>query len=167
MSRLAARWARVWEVPGLESRVRVEWSSRLTRSLGRALPARRVVRLSGVLRRRPALLRAVLCHELAHIAAWEQRRRSAPPERGAKRRVEGPHGPTWASLVRAAGFDPVLRVALGKSAAKRPPSNLRWIHRCPVCQFRRVAKRPVSAWRCARCVEAGLAGDLLISRRAA
>ena len=158
-SQLVARWAHTWQLPGLETRVRVEWSERLTRSLGRAIPARRIVRLSEALRRRPQLFKQVLCHEVAHVAAWELARRR-----------EDPHGPTWKALVRAAGYDPVLRVALRKPAAssraKRPPFA-RWIHRCPVCQFRRVGRRPVPEWRCARCVESGLEGDLLITRKAA
>ena len=155
-SRLVARWARLWSVKDL-ARVRVEWSARMTRSLGRAYPERRLVRLHPDLRRRPSLRRAVLCHELAHIAAWEK-------SRGRSR----PHGPEWTHLVRAAGFDPALRARV--PAASPPGASAprpRWIHRCPVCQFRRTARRPVPAWRCARCVEDGLPGRLDITRSAA
>ena len=47
----------------------------------------------------------------------------------------------------------------------RRPS--RFLHRCPVCDFSRVAARPVRSWRCADCVAAGLGGNLVITEKRA
>jgi hypothetical protein len=38
------------------------------------------------------------------------------------------------------------------------PLGYRFEHRCPVCQSVRLARRRMTAWRCAECVEAGLNG---------
>ncbi len=42
-----------------------------------------------------------------------------------------------------------------------------WEHQCPVCRLRRLARRPVPQWRCAACREAGLEGELVVTRIAA
>ena len=98
------------------------------------------------------VLREVLSHEIAHIAVRDLH--------GVGRR---PHGPEWMALVRAAGFEPQKRIAWSSgsrtpnaSAIQRP----NYLHRCPVCQLRRIARRPVRHWRCAACVTAGLSGRL-------
>jgi predicted SprT family Zn-dependent metalloprotease len=153
---LIARWGRMWGLPGLEARVRVEWSARLTRSLGQAFPARGIVRLSTALSEQPDGLRAALCHEVAHVAAFELRGRG-----------ESPHGTPWRDLVRLAGFEPAVRMKV-RGRAKRPsPSPPQkkaraWEHRCPVCHMVRRAGRPVPTWRCAQCAGVGLDGKLVI-----
>ena len=152
--------ARVWGVPRLEQCARVEFSPRLSKSLGMAYPWLGLVRLNPVLAG-PAhrhLLAEVLCHEVAHVAVYELH--------GPRRR---PHGPEWAALVRAAGFEPRSRMHLeGGPPTVRPrlprPGPV-FVHRCPVCGMERSARRPCPRWRCAACVAAGLEGRLLVTTR--
>ncbi len=68
----AHRWLHLWHTPDLATRTTIEWSPRLTRSLGRCYPERRLIRLAAFLEESEnALLEEVLCHELAHLAACE------------------------------------------------------------------------------------------------
>jgi len=159
-------WLALWGVPGLDKTLTIEWSSRLQSSLGRAFPSRRLVRLSPLLIPAGAevALEAV-CHELAHVAVSRLHRSPCRP-----------HGPEWARLVRAAGFPIRIRVPFDdktatRSAGTRAVTRLRpairiYVHTCPVCHLRRLARRRISRWRCAACVGAGLDGRLDIEARA-
>jgi predicted SprT family Zn-dependent metalloprotease len=145
-----------WGLPGFEKTLRVEWSRRFCRSLGRVHLERRVVRVSAELEVAPlTLLLEVLCHEAAHLAVRDLHRRRCQP-----------HGPEWVALIRAAGFEPRRRIpwstppAPSKRAIGR---RRRYVHRCPVCHFQRTASRPVGRWRCGTCLAAGLPGQLEIS----
>ncbi len=81
------RWLHLWDVPHLQSRI--EWSSRLTRSLGRCCPEKRLIRLASHRESAPdALLQEVLCHEMAHLAARELHGRNVRPR-----------GPEWKALM--------------------------------------------------------------------
>ncbi|MBK8232872.1 MAG: SprT-like domain-containing protein [Candidatus Eisenbacteria bacterium] len=85
---------RLWGVPGLEERLDIRYSGRLTRSLGRCHPAHGLVRLKRSLADGdPALLREVVCHEVAHAAVFAIHRRRVRP-----------HGKEWGALMRAAGY---------------------------------------------------------------
>jgi SprT protein len=155
---LIARWAVLWRVPGLEQRLTVSFSPRLRRSLGRCVPAKRIVRLNvRLLHATAALLEEVLCHEVAHVAVHELHVTRCRP-----------HGPEWAALMRAAGFEPRVRARLSHDAQSvvRPARADRplYEHRCPVCQAVRMARRPVPQWRCAACLAARLDGRLLIAK---
>ena len=163
--RALRRWERLWDDPGLSSAIRVELSSRLRRTLGRATPA------TGRIVLHPLLLSAwrdrlveVLCHEAAHISAV----------RGATRRGEATpaaHGPKWSGLILAAGFRPVLRLSpqAGRAGARELPpvarstnptgrgSNSRKLtYRCPVCQNHQTNVRRRTRWHCDECARAGL-----------
>lgn len=149
----AERWARLWGLPDLATKTTIEFSPRLRTSLGRCLPARGTIRLHPALRDAPPDLRdEVLCHELAHLAAH---------------RLHGPgiraHGREWRRLMQQAGFAPRARMPrpAGLKLAPRRPTVL-YHHRCPVCGAGRTARRPVRAWRCRDCFEAGLDGVLEI-----
>jgi predicted SprT family Zn-dependent metalloprotease len=101
----------------------------------------------------------VLVHELAHAAAVELHGRKVRP-----------HGKEWAALVekaQRAGFKTATprRATPATTPTKRATSN-RFAHVCPVCHFKRIAKRRVTTWRCPDCRAAGLQGDLVIARRA-
>jgi predicted SprT family Zn-dependent metalloprotease len=154
---LLGHWGHRWGLPGFSQTVRIEWARRFRRSLGRVHLDRRVVRLSEALAvAPPEVLLEVLCHEIAHLAASDLHGRHCRP-----------HGPEWAALVRAAGFEPRRRIPW---SLPRPPSAQqtaarvrRYIHRCPVCQLHWTAGRPVRQWRCAPCVAAGLSGHLDIT----
>jgi predicted SprT family Zn-dependent metalloprotease len=151
-------WMNLWAVPGLENEITLEFSSRMTRSLGRCDPTRRTIRISRLVADAgDELLREVLCHEAAHVAAVELH---GPRVR--------PHGAEWKGLMRLAGLPPRARIPIDElppafvlQAISRRP---RWEHRCAVCDAVRTAGRPVRNWRCVRCVEAGLSGMILITR---
>ena len=52
-------------------------------------------------------------------------------------------------------------------ATRRPTrTTARFAHTCTVCQFRRIANRRVTTWRCPDCYAAGLPGDLAIEKLA-
>jgi SprT protein len=156
LSSQAERWAELWGLPGLTESVTVEFSSRFRSSLGLCRPVQGGIRLAAHLANGNGdLLAEVLCHELAHVAAYRLH----------GRRIR-PHGREWKSLVAAAGFEP--RARFQTADAKFPPRSrkprARWEHRCPVCHATRVAGRPVRNWRCVKCRRAGLSGKLIITR---
>jgi SprT protein len=160
---LIRTWGETWGLPDLSDYVRVEFSSRLHRAIARAIPQKGIVRLASTLRDGPrAAVADVLCHEVAHVAAY---------------RINGrrlrPHGKEWADLVRRAGFTPRTKfdpkawpeLILPRSPRRRRrTATVVYLHRCPVCQAARAAGRPVRRWRCAACVGAGLTGELVITR---
>ena len=150
---LTCELGRRWGLPDLPARVEVTFSLRLTRRLGRALPARGQVRLSAALQGADSsLLREVLSHELAHVVVFL--RHGAWPK---------PHGRQWRALVEQAGFTPRTSLAVphGELPQGREPA---YLHVCPVCQATRCARRPMRRWRCASCVANGLEGTLVIEQ---
>jgi hypothetical protein len=192
---LLTRWGGIWGRPGLRGEVRVEFSPRLTRSLGRCLPRRGVIRLNPVLVE-PGWrdhFPEVLCHEAAHVVAFALHGRRRP------------HGPEWRRLMIAAGFEPraairvdggrvdVARGGIGRRGSRgesgRPsgpggpgpvgraaqriralrPRRSRpgvvYSHRCPVCQSVWTARRPMRRWRCPTCFDLEGRGALIITRR--
>lgn len=140
--------SRAWHVDLRDVQVKI--SSRLRTSMGRADLARGRVSVAVSATKDRRLFREVLRHELAHVAASRL---------GAK--GEGHHGPTWRGLLLAIGAAPRVRIPL-PGVQRRPPTRL-FRHECSVCDFARIAKRRVPAWRCADCVAAGLAGRLTIT----
>jgi predicted SprT family Zn-dependent metalloprotease len=154
---MLAPWCARWGVPRLEARLEIELSPRFRTTLARCSPARRVIRVAAFLVEAPRpLLEEVLCHEAAHAAVAELHGRRLRP-----------HGREWRELMRAAGFEPRVRLPPGDLEAlpeRAIPGRVTWEHRCPVCQRRRSAGRPVRQWRCVACWQAGLDGRLLITR---
>ncbi len=186
--RLLRDWEAAWRLEGLARQVSIDIRPSLRRSLARCEPARGVIFLSPRLlvgERRSAFAEA-LCHELAHFAVhlrWGD--------------AAAPHGPEWRELVARAGFGPRRRIGfeprpcagsearmeagfephprLGRAAAppraapavSRPRARVVYEHRCPVCQRIWTARRPMSAWRCPTCVQAGGDGRLSITSRPA
>jgi len=153
---MIAGWAHAWKVPKLEERVRIEFSRRFTASIGRYDLRHKTIRLAHWLLEHDApLLREVLCHEAAHAAAYEVHGRRCPP-----------HGKEWKALMRAAGFEPRVRLPereLPVTRTGRRRNAAVWLHRCPVCNAERTTRRRMTAWRCMRCVKAGLDGRLEIT----
>ena len=156
LRRALRRWGKLWKVEDLDRRITVAFSSRLTSSIGRCNLARGEIRLTSYLQAgSQRLLHMVLCHEAAHVATYL---RHGPGRR--------PHGPEWSALVTAAGYTPARKLTtddINPAPKRRGPSGL-LRHLCPVCQHVRWARRPVRAWRCATCREAGLQGLLVIER---
>ena len=149
-------WAELWHVPTLGSALHIELSPRLRCSLGRCYPASGRVRVSPRLFDAPRdTVREVLCHEAAHVATHMLHGRLARP-----------HGREWAGLMRAAGYEPKVAMAVVSSpSSPRDAGQPRVLyrHRCPVCGATRVARRTVRAWRCRACDEVGLDGRLVVS----
>ena len=150
-------WAKSWGAESLEERVNVVFSPRMVKSLGRCDLRSKTIRLNPMLRGcRGRILLEVLCHEVAHIAVHEKYGPGSSP-----------HGEEWKRYVRQAGFVPRVTASLKglnlPPPARKAPSAL-YEHRCPVCQMTRTSSRPVSRWRCAACVEAGLDGRLIVER---
>lgn len=92
-------WCHVWGADDLAAQITVEFSSRMTRSLGRCYPERNLIRIAQfVLEDSDALVQEVLCHEAAHLAAYHLHGTSIRP-----------HGPEWKALMLAAGYPPTVR----------------------------------------------------------
>ena len=160
-------WGRRWGVKDLAAVVTIEFSNRLRRSLGRCQPSTGRIRLAAFLRDGPPeVLKEVLCHEVAHVAVHRLH--------GSRSK---PHGSAWPDLVKRAGFEPRTRAPAAMAASSqeaaeltssstssRSSSTIRYEHRCPVCHTVRIARRPVPSWHCAECLDAGLRGEMTISR---
>lgn len=153
-----AEWASAWSVTDLASMVRVGFSDRLTRALGRCTPETGSIRLNRKLSKtNHEILREVLCHEVAHIAVWRLYGRSARP-----------HGAEWRELVALAGYEPRVKWVRmpGSLSVRRPTGEFTsYEHVCPVCGSSWTAKRRVSTWRCGACLDAGLEGRLEVHSR--
>jgi predicted SprT family Zn-dependent metalloprotease len=152
-----AKWAIAWDLPGLESRVRLLPSSRMRVSLGRYFPRSREIRIADFLFDAPrSLLHEVVCHEFAHAAVDERFGLDCRP-----------HGEEWRALMRQVGHDPRARIPGAELERLVPIGRSRrvsWRHRCPICQAQRLAGRPVASWRCVACVSVGSSGRLEVER---
>lgn len=153
--RLLRRWAKIWETEALAEQAQIEWSSRLTRTLGRAYPQQMLIRLNARLRepKHAIILKEVLCHEAAHLAVHSLHGRDAAM-----------HGPEWKRLVELAGYTPCTGIHIPELVS-RGVSPIRYEHYCPACQAKRFAKRRQLSWRCVACRQLGLDGKLIIHRR--
>jgi predicted SprT family Zn-dependent metalloprotease len=154
------RWFSLWGLAGFERLTTICFSGRLRRALGRCYARKRQITIAAHLKEmQPSFLEEVLCHEVAHLAVFEMFGENCRP-----------HGPEWAQLMRAAGFEPCRRLMLDEAGNPTSGSRPRYIYihyYCPVCQSERVARRPVRTWRCADCIALGLNGWLEIGRRPA
>jgi predicted SprT family Zn-dependent metalloprotease len=153
---LVRKWFRLWGVARGSATVSIEFSARLSRTLGRCRPSSGTLTLSQQLLAagREALLRAVLCHEAAHLA-----------NRILYGRRAAPHGERWRGLVETAGFEACVRMEVPWDVAPRGRSARAWEHRCPRCGALRIARRAVAEWRCDECVTGGGDGRLIVERR--
>lgn len=157
ISDLALEWFSVWGSPQIHEQVRVRFSRRMYRSVGRCYPERKLVSLSETTREMcDTQVTQILGHELAHIAAHELFGHGIKP-----------HGEEWRALVERIGYSPSvtfqanLPLGLMPNQVQRHP---RYVHRCDICFETRVARRPMLRWHCAACVDNGLAGELRITR---
>jgi predicted SprT family Zn-dependent metalloprotease len=145
------RLCELWDISSIRDDIDIEFTSRLTRSLGRTHPAKKNIRLNRhLLANLVEYLEEVLCHEVGHIATFYKFGDSVSP-----------HGEEWQSLVRLAGFEPTtkLDVALEQSEER---SKRQFSHSCPRCFTKRIAKVRMTRWRCGTCVAEGMEGNLLI-----
>jgi predicted SprT family Zn-dependent metalloprotease len=155
IARLTRRLGDVWGVR-LAGLIVVR-NPRLRTTLARYLPLKRRLELSTAAARARHPERVVV-HELAHAAAVDLYGRKVRP-----------HGKEWAALVERAELAGFLTATPRQSSAKslkKRSSSSRFEHVCPICHFRRIAKRRVTTWRCPDCRAAGLPGDLDIEKLA-
>ena len=151
---------KLWNLPrSFIANLSIVFSPKLSRSLARCDLQARELRLNLLLKAvRKTELTEVLVHELAHLAVLELH---GPGCR--------PHGEEWADLMRAAGYEPRAQLKLadlpGLGAKKSKTQKVIYIHRCLICHSERKSRRPMTRWRCADCVAAGLDGRLEISSR--
>ena len=145
------KYCALWSVEEIQDDVTVLFSSRLTRSLGKTQPVRKVIRLNTQLcTTLNPYLEEVICHELAHVVATHL---YGPSIR--------PHGEEWKALMRSAGFEPNVRLHVANHFTKRKPQR-KFRHYCPVCQSERMSRTRMTRWRCEACVADGLSGELQI-----
>ena len=151
----AANLARLWSVPSLPDRVSIRLNRRLTTTLARYKRDTRTIEVGVRFLALRSRRSEVLAHELAHAAVHIRHGHGAPA-----------HGKEWQALVKAAGVaaQAKMTTARGPLAKPRSARPTRYEHRCSVCHMVRVAKRPVTGWRCRACAEAGLDGALDITR---
>lgn len=92
-------WCHLWGAAGLAPEISLEISTRMTRSLGRCYPDRQLIRIADfVLEESEELFREVLCHEAAHLAAYQLHGKSIRP-----------HGREWKALMVEAGYEPAVK----------------------------------------------------------
>jgi predicted SprT family Zn-dependent metalloprotease len=145
--------SRLWAEPRVRA-LEIQVNPRLRATVARCVASKGVIEISpSVPRRTMTSQREIVCHEAAHYVVW---RRFG----GAAR----PHGPEWAALVSAAGFQPKAKAIKCGTAGERRRAASVFRHVCPVCQFCKRAKRRMSRWRCPECRAVGLEGALRIER---
>lgn len=146
-------WARLWGQPSI-ARLSVSENSRLRSTLARWRVGSHLIEVSHRVRRYGHLTPAeIACHEAAHVVVWERHGRSARP-----------HGPEWAALMKAAGFEPKATAIRCGERARRARTGAIFRHFCPVCHFSKRAKRIMQRWRCPECRAIGLEGKLKVER---
>lgn len=149
--------ARLWREPGLPERSRVEFSSRLRRSLGLCYPQRDLIRLNPVLLKSDncEVLNETLAHEAAHLVTYWRHGRHVRP-----------HGHQWKALMRLAGLP--ARATILHSKIKSLPAARRarylYRHRCQDCGNVFNAGRTDRRWRCSSCHHWGRGGVLKVIR---
>lgn len=152
-----SRCLHVWDLSDADFNpgIRTIFSSRMSRSLGRTYPARSRVHLSARLAEPGAedLLAEVVCHELAHLAAYV-----------ATDHRPKPHGREWRALLTAVGHQPRLSIPvdLPNSGPKTVKPAPHYDHRCEVCHRSWSYSTPRRQLRCPTCQDAGLSGHLII-----
>lgn len=150
-------WASNWFYPSLRDRLDIQFSGRLTTSLGLCKPARAQIRLNTALLEpgRDLLLRETLAHEAAHFVVYEHFGRNVKP-----------HGLEWQTMMRAAGFKPRARIP-SDAIDWQPKRRQRYLyeHACTSCGQLIVARRTNRNWRCRTCLDEGLSGRLHLLAR--
>jgi len=147
--------ARLWAIPSLPDRVSIRLNRRLKTTVARYKRDTRTIEVGVRFLALRARRSEILAHELAHAAVHIRHGRSALA-----------HGKEWQALVKAAGVAARAKMTTTRSPVAQPKADrsTRYEHRCPVCHMVRIAKRPVTGWRCRACAEAGLDGELHITR---
>jgi len=149
--------AQLWGAPGLLERSRVEFSTRLRRSLGLCYPQRDLIRLNPVLLMsgNGEMLAETLTHEAAHLVVYWRHGRCARP-----------HGHQWQALMRLAGQPARATISHSRIKSLPPVRRARYLyrHRCQDCGNVFSAGRTDRRWRCSDCHHWGRGGVLKVVR---
>lgn len=152
MTTALQQWGDGWQVADLSACTTVRFSTRMTRSFGRALyPQCQITIAARLLHGDSDLVREVLCHEFAHLGAHHLHGPAIAP-----------HGDQWRALVGQAGFAPRVTLPDDPASAPYQPRPRPYLHRCVRCGAARRAVRAMPGWRCARCVRARRSGFVQI-----
>jgi predicted SprT family Zn-dependent metalloprotease len=146
------KWARTWSLPSLSRDVKVRVNRRLRTCVARFIRRSTCIEVGRSFLADPSIRREALGHELAHAAVARRY--------GKTSRI---HGEDWRRHMKLIGFLPRRTIAAGSKVADLTRSAF-YEHRCPVCQMTRFSKRRITGWRCRQCTEAGLTGELIITR---
>jgi predicted SprT family Zn-dependent metalloprotease len=148
-----ASLATAWKHPRV-SQLDIAFNPNLRSTLARWIPPSHVLEISAKVKSRGArVVREIVSHEAAHVVVWDRLGRAARP-----------HGPEWAELMRAVGFEPratLMRCGYHRGAIG---NAVRVRHFCLVCHFSRLGKRLMGRWRCPECRAIGLEGKLKTER---
>lgn len=131
LRQVAARCAKLWELPTMTGRVRVGYNPRLRTTLGRAaLDEYRVELNVHLLREHPEQLIPTLVHELAHVAVRMRYGSSAAP-----------HGREFRTLMSAAGVPAETTHNLpAAKALRRRRRRYVYLHICDGCGYSFLAR---------------------------
>lgn len=160
MRELIGGWGRIWQAPSLCAGLEISFSVRMRSKLGSCHAHRRKITLNSLLARpeNAEVAVEVLCHEAAHLAAYDL----------FGRRIK-PHGPEWKALMRAASFEPRVRFdpASVTGLALIRKSRFAYRHVCRDCGARFVSGRTDRRWRCRPCYARTGGGRFIVTRGAA
>ena len=147
-----ASLAIAWKCPRV-SQLEIAFNPSLRSTLARWMPPSNILEISAAAKSRGKReLSEIISHEAAHVVVWD---RSVGEAR--------PHGPEWAALMRAAGFE--ARATLIRCGCRRSVANsVRVRHFCAICHFSKLARRLMPRWRCPECRAIGLEGKLQTER---
>jgi predicted SprT family Zn-dependent metalloprotease len=148
------RWASLWGLPRLTQQATLEFSPRMTTTLGRCNCRTGRIKINPLLLlpENRELLFETVCHELAHLAATAHYGRSIQP-----------HGTEWKGLMQRAGYPghATVRAHRIHGLPARKTRTARYEVHCPACQMTWRKHRRDLRWRCRRCLEAGREGRLV------
>lgn len=112
---------KLWAEPHVRT-LAIQVNSRLRATVARCVASKGVIENSpSVERRTIRSQREVVCHEAAHYVVWRRYGKTARP-----------HGPEWATLVEAAGFEAKASAIKCGTTSDRGRSVSSFRHVCPV-----------------------------------
>jgi predicted SprT family Zn-dependent metalloprotease len=149
------RVSREWSLPSLGREIMVSLNTRLRTCIARYRRDQNKIEVGPTFVSDSRIRREALAHELAHAAVAARH--------GDMVKV---HGTEWRAYMRQIGLEPRRTIdgPYRASSSQTKSSNLRYRHRCLVCQMARYSARPVRGWYCRNCRMAGLSGELEIRR---
>jgi predicted SprT family Zn-dependent metalloprotease len=155
---LMISFGKVWGIPGLNKKLNIEVSYRLTKSLGRCLPNKGLIRLNPILLKpkHSTICEEVICHEAAHYVVFLKNGLNCRP-----------HGKEWKDLLIVAGYVPSVKLKSSmlnneNSVRKIKKSRINYHHSCLICHSVWIYKKPKHNAICPHCEGGGTISRLTI-----